>query len=267
MRIDDPVPVVPDDDGENGANGAGGEGQPAGTGAQVDEGEEGKVQEPKDEHGWRSRVDKLTKQRTEARTKLSTLETEHAAMKTELETLRGSVGDETVLSAAEAAGVMPQFIDKAGATVLAQAAKLERDLTFFENHIGGEDYTFELGGQTYTGRQAAQYAATIRGQLRTVAGRSEAIKQKATSRLNSLLELGMAAEKSGWKPGAKPATPATPGGKRTPGNPPPLPGEGGGERRAPSREDAVPKIDYSKVQTREELMKAHTEQSRRSRDG
>ena len=252
---DDGVPAVPGDEGAD-TNGAAGEGQVAETDTEGNEGTEPREPEPKDAHGWRQRIDKLTKQRTEVRQERDTL-------KAKIEELQGTVGDETVMAAAQASGVLPKFIDKAGAQVLTQAARLERDLSFFENHIGGEDYTFQVGDQTYTGRQAAQFAATVRSQLRQVAGKAEAIKQKAFDRHNSLLTLGEAAEKAGWKPGAKAAVPPATGARRTPGAPPPLPGEGGGERRAPARETAVPTIDYSKINTREDRLRALTLQARR----
>jgi hypothetical protein len=252
---------VPDVSGEGtDTNGSDGESQTEENGTE-NTAEDDKAADPRDAHGWRQRVDKLTKQRTEARSKYTELEAKHKAAQQELESLRGTVGDELVMNAAQTAGVLPRFIDKAGAQVLSQAAKLERDLAFFETHIGGEDYTFQVGEQTYTGRQAAQFAATVRNQLRQVSGRADAIRQKALDRHNRLVELGEAAEKAGWKPGAKATTTATGTTRNTP-TPPPLPG-GGGERRAPSREPSVPEIDFSKIQTREDRLKALTEQAQR----
>ena len=103
----------------------------------------------------------------------------------------------------------------------------------------------------------------MRANLRQVAGKAEAIKQKAMDRHNTLLTLGEAAEKAGWKPVAKASATPPANGRRTPGSPPPLPGEGGGERRAPARETAVPTIDYSKINTREERLRALTLEARR----
>lgn len=256
---DEEVPDVPGDEGTD-TNGSDGESQTEENGTEITT-EEDKAPDPKDAHGWRQRVDKLTKQRSEARSKLTAMEAEHKALQQEVETLRGNVGDELVLNAAQTAGVLPRFIDKAGAQVLSQAAKLERDLAFFESHIGGEDYTFQVGEQTYTGRQSAGFAATVRNQLRQVSGRADAIRQKAIDRHNRLVELGEAAEKAGWKPGGKPATTSTTTTRSTP-TPPPLP-KVGGERRAPAREPSVPEIDFSKINTREERLEALTKQAQR----
>lgn len=252
---DDATPDVPDTDGVID--------DPAGEGHDPDTETEPTVDDepkPKDEHGWRKSVDRLTRQRGEARDKLSKLETEHESLKQEVETLRGSVADETVIAAAETAGILPQFIDKTGANVLLQASKLERDLSFFESHIGGESETFELGDKTYTGRQAAQFAASIRGQLRSLSGKADSIKTKAADRIKSLIDLGMAADKAGWKPGSK----VSAGKTASRSTPPNIPGENG-DRRSTNRENSVPKIDWSKITTRAELMEARSSEGRNVR--
>lgn len=212
---------------------------------------------PQGNDGWKHRVGKLTAQRTKLREDLAERERRIAELEAKTASIEEGGGQDVVIAAAEQAGVLPQFLDAKGAKAIEQAAKIERDLQQWEQMAAaGED--FEIGGKTYTARDAARFAAMRSAELRRLSGPAEAAKAKAVERHSALIKLGLEAEKAGWKPGTRAPTP-TPSGRPTP---PPLPG-GGGERRAPSRPTEVPEIDWSKATTPDELAELERQNVRR----
>jgi hypothetical protein len=256
---DEDVPSVPGGAGEAPINDGLAAEELAGkqAGAKQNAGNEDDEPAPQGVDGRMHRINKLTAQRSKLREELSAKEQRIAELEAKTADIEGGGGPDVVISAAETAGVLPQFLDAKGAKAIAEAAKIERDLQYWEQMAAnGEDFEFQ--GRIYTARDAARFAATRSAELRRVSGAAEAARHKAVERHNALLKLGQEAEKAGWKPGTKASTPATP----SKASPPPLPG-GGGERRAPSRTTDVPDIDWSKAETPEQLAELERQNVRR----
>jgi len=195
----------------------------------------------------------------EERTKREAAEKERDEAVAEAKRLADTVGNETILQAAQAAGVPSEIIaseHEAKAIVTLKNNTYWRDV-FEAAGDTEEGWTGQVGGQTitYTPQQCRQQARNLRNQVEgDVQGRRAL--DRAGSKAQTLFELGVAAQKAGltldaikgFKPGQRAVTPALTGKTTTTGarQPPPVPGRGGSRTPLSPRGKAVD-VDWGKV--------------------
>ena len=130
---------------------------------------------------------------------------ENKDLKQQLEEARKLGGDDgqAILSAATTAGVMPSLLTKEQAKGLGDLADKKNALEYFRDLLEGEDDEFEIGGKTYTRRKLERKERTLTEEIHTLEARYGSVRDKAVEKARDLFELGLAAQKAGWKPGKK----------------------------------------------------------------
>jgi hypothetical protein len=179
---------------------------------------------PKQQESVNKRIGALTARRKAAEDERDAVKAERDELKQRVERL----GDETVMRAAGAAGLLPDLIEKGDAARIDQYEQANRSVEVFGEWL--EDNTdpeaeLRIGERTYTRAQVRdfkrQHQKRIQQELAEVPALIERVKRETAE----LIRLGMQAKKSGWKPGAKAAEAAGAGG--TTGKPklpvPPVP--------------------------------------------
>lgn len=207
---------------------------------------------PEQQAAFNKAIGKKTAQRRRAEEKAAELEKERDALKAERDELKGKVGDDAVLAAAQQAGVLPEYVSADDARTVAAAEQLRAEVKNLKRLVrAGEDYTgVDANGneRTWSARQLADLLDAAEERLERNGPKAERIKAKAADEIRADIEAGRQARLGKAKVPAtvKPATQT-----RT-AVPPALPGEGGGKRRDP-RADAGATVDWSKVESPETM--------------
>jgi hypothetical protein len=158
---------------------------------------------PAQQESVNKRIGALTAKRKAAEQERDAVKAERDELKQRVERL----GDETVMRAAGAAGLLPDLIEKGDAARIDQYEQANRSVEVFGEWL--EDNTdaeaeLKIGERTYTRAQVRdfkrQHQKRIQ-ELHDVPALIERVKRETAE----LVRLGMQAKKSGWKPGAKAA--------------------------------------------------------------
>ena len=199
----------------------------------------------------------------EARERADRVEQELATLKAERNALNAKVGDETVLAAMQSAGVLPEYVTADEAKLVGEAESLKASRRFLKQLVRkGEDYTgrdARGNERTWTVDQLEGELDATEERLETVGGRAAVIRQRIIDEYRADCQAGRKARKAG---GA--GAPVKPQVRRPVGvvAPPAVP-TGGGQRRAdPARPAAGGVVDWSKVNSLEELEKAEEAEER-----
>jgi hypothetical protein len=199
-----------------------------------------------------------TKKIHEARERAEAAERELETLKAENTALNAKVGDDAVLSAMQAAGVLPEYVTADEAKIVGESEKLKSSKRFLKALVRkGEDYTgIDSHGneRTWSLEQLEAQLDQTEERLETVGGRAAAIRQRIVEEYREDCKAGREARKKGGKGGA-PATPARPAPKVSAVVPPAVPAGGGARRSDPTRDGAAA-VDWSKVNTPEEMEQA-----------
>ncbi len=208
-----------------------------GAGDEVDENGEGEVVpvaeddgEPVDHNLTQKQQESVNKRIGALTARRKAAEDERDAVKAERDELKQRVerlGDETVMRAAGAAGLLPDLIAKGDAARIDQYEQANRSVEVFSEWL--EDHTdaeaeLTIGERTYTRAQVRDFRRQHQKRIQELA-EVPALIERVKRETAELIRLGMQAKKSGWKPNAKAAEAAGAGG--TTGKPklpvPPVP--------------------------------------------
>lgn len=192
------------------------------------------------------RIGKVVAKQKQAEAQVASLTQERDAAKTELEQLRGKVSDTAVMAAAEAAGVLPQFLQPEDTELFKRSSRLtqERDYWRARSREGG----CTIQGREYTAEQCNDFAAQKNDDLADVLPDVKARRREISKEIKTLLELGKAAKTAKWVPGA--ASTAAPKAPPDGGKPPAKPSD-----PTPTRTPA-PTLDLDKVNSTDDLARA-----------
>ncbi len=217
------------------------EGDPDGDGSDADpDGDDdpggGSQEDDKPDGGSRAqqRIKALTAKRKEAEEKLAESQKELSELKERF----GDAAPDLFIKAAEKTGVLPSLVSKADAKGLTDLADAEAQVRAFRSLLrNNPDSTEFTLGEKEVSRGAVQ------ARLDEWLEKAEDLKEKFGSarktlqdRAKRVFELGLQAEKAGWKPGQKAAkTDEDPdaGKKEKKGNPPKAPSNPSSERKPP----------------------------------
>lgn len=200
-----------------------------------------------------ARIGKITARAKGAEEKLGAVTAERDELKQRFD----RATDAVVLKAAEQIGVMPELLDKTAAATIsdyrnarAQSEALE---SWLEEHLDGDaTMSLDVGGtmREFSRAEVAGLRRQWRAKLEALGDEAPAMIREARQKARDIFTLGLAAQKAGWKLGAKaaPAAGATAAsGQKLPAVPPVRASVGGGSA-APRRavagtdgESAAPK--------------------------
>lgn len=172
--------------------------------------------------------------------------------KRELEEYRKRYGEadpETVLRAAQSAGVMPELVTASEAEGVTKLENAKSNQKFFERLLRRAGDEFEVAGRKMTRDEVEASADQWEVEVGKLETRYGGVKARAASAAQDIWKLGLAAKKAGWDPkkraaaaagGTEARTPAA--GARKPGAT--APGGRPAVRQAPG---AGGKVDWAKV--------------------
>jgi hypothetical protein len=202
------------------------------------------------------RIGKVVAKQKAAEAQASGLKQELEAAQAELGQLRDKVPDKAVMAAAEAAGILPQFLAKEDTELFKSAdkAQTERDYWRARSREGG----CTIQGREYTAEQCNDFAVQKNDELSDLLPDVKARRREISREIKTLLELGKAAKAAKWVPGAKaPTAPAAPAG----GKP-----QAKTDDPAPARQQP-PELDYDKVSSTDDLARTILAEKRQRSKG
>ena len=177
---------------------------------------------PKQQESVNKRIGALTAKRKAAEQERDAVKAERDELKQRVERL----GDETVMRAAGAAGLLPDLIEKGDAARIDQYEQANRSVEVFGEWLEDNtdaDAELKIGERTYTRAQVRDFKRQHQKRIQQLA-EVPALIERVKRETAELIRLGMQAKKSGWKPGAKAADAAGAGATGKPKLPvPPVP--------------------------------------------
>lgn len=146
----------------------------------------------------RKRIQKLVGARKDAEKRVKELERQ-------LEEAKKLGGDDgmALLSAAERSGILPSLMTKELAAGLEALSRKESALAGISHMLDGEDEEFTLGDTVYSRRAVERKERQLREEVRDLKDRFGGQKTELQKKVREIFELGMKAQKAGWKPGEK----------------------------------------------------------------
>jgi hypothetical protein len=189
------------------------------------------------------RIGKVVAKQKAAETQAASLKRDLEAARAELAQFRDKVPDKAVMAAAEAAGILPQFMAKEDTELFkaSDKAQMERDYWRARSREGG----CTIQGREYTAEQCNDFAAQRNDELSDLLPDVKARRREIAKEIKTLLELGKAAKAAKWVPGAKAPVPA-PAGSKPPAKP---------EDPTPTRQQP-PAPEYDKVENPDDFARA-----------
>ena len=144
------------------------------------------------------RIKKLNARAKDAEKRVKELESE-------LEEARklGGDGGEIYTAAIEKAGLLPRLMTKDLAEGLKAIDQKKSALGYFGSLLDSDEDEFEIGGKTYSRRQIERKERALTDEVRELESKFGGKRDKMQAEIRSLFELGLAAQKAGWKPGKK----------------------------------------------------------------
>lgn len=112
---------------------------------------------------------------------------------------RNPISDETVLAAAEEAGVLPQFIDKSSAEILTKADEVTRSIALWEGALAdcfesGKPYVATDGRELSVGA-LMRHVNGLKANNKRVLDKAEQVRASAASKAREIFALGLKASK------------------------------------------------------------------------
>lgn len=140
-----------------------------------------------------------------AQKRINKLIGEKKDLKRQLEEAQRTSGKdgEAIISAARKAGVLPHLMTKELANGLEELDKREKALKYFSGLLDSDDDEFTIGEKEYSRRQLEREESKLKDEIREIKGRFGNEQSKVLKETKAIFELGLAAQKAGWKPGAK----------------------------------------------------------------
>lgn len=195
----------------------------------------------------------------DARSKLEATETELAAIKSERDALNAKVGDNTILSGMQAAGVLPEYITASEAKIVGEAESLKAARRFLKQLVRqGDEYTgLDAYGneRTWDVDQLAGQLDHTEDRLEQIGGKAAAIRERIVEEYRTDCKAGRAVRKQGGKPRASATAKPRRAKPAVTTAPPAPPASTGAQRNNPAHQNKKG-VDWSKVSTREELKEA-----------
>lgn len=157
-----------------------------------------------------ARIGKITARAKGAEEKLGAVTAERDELKQRVD----RATDAVVLKAAEQIGVMPELLDKSAAGTISdyRNAKTQSEALegWLEEHLDGDaTMSLDVGGtmREFNRAEVSALRRQWRAKLEALGDEAPALIRDARQKTRDIFTLGLAAQKAGWKPGAK-ATPA-----------------------------------------------------------
>lgn len=122
-----------------------------------------------------------------------------------LEEAQRLAGDDgkAILSAAEAAGILPSLMSKEEAKGIAAIDRKTKTAKYLKGLLRSDEDEFEIGGETRSRRWIEGELDDLNEELGELRERFGAKRKELAQRTREIFELGMAAVKHGWRPGEK----------------------------------------------------------------
>lgn len=191
-----------------------------------DEDEESEADEDEESESEEDDLDEQLGQRAQKRIKKLNARAKDAErrvkeLESELEEARKLGGDsgEVYTAAIEKAGLLPRLMTKDLAEALTAIDQKKSALGYFGELLDSDEDEFEIGGKTYSRRQIERKERALTNEVRELESKFGGRRDKMQAEIRSLFELGLAAQKAGWKPGKKakenkPVTKDKPGSRK-----------------------------------------------------
>lgn len=191
-----------------------------------DEDEESEADEDEESESEEDDLDEQLGQRAQKRIKKLNARAKDAErrvkeLESELEEARKLGGDsgEVYAAAIEKAGLLPRLVTKDLAEGLKKIDQKKSALGYFGTLLDSDEDEFEIGGKTYSRRQIERKERALNDEVRELESKFGGKRDKMQAEIRSLFELGLAAQKAGWKPGkkakeTKPVTKDKPGSRK-----------------------------------------------------
>lgn len=156
-----------------------------------------------------TRIGKITARAKSAEEKLTGITAERDDLKQRVERM----ADGMVIKAAEQAGVLPELIDKADATMIVEFRAAKTSAEALENWLEDNPdpeatMTLNVGGTQRECKRSevAAFRRQWKARLDEIGEEASAKIREARQKTREVLTLGLAAKKAGWTPGAKSGT-------------------------------------------------------------
>ena len=140
-----------------------------------------------------------------AKKRIGKLTGEVKDLKRELEEARKLSGDDgrAILAAAETAGILPQLMSADEAKGIKELDSKTSARKYLKKLLRSDDDEFEIGGETRTRRWVQGELDDLDEEIGELRERYGAKRRELAEKSKRIFELGMAAQKAGWKPGEK----------------------------------------------------------------
>lgn len=168
----------------------------------------------------------------------------------ELEDFRKRYGEadpETILKAAQSAGVMPDMVTASEAEGVTKLENAKSNQKYFERLLRRSGEEFDVAGRRMTRDEVEASADQWEAEAGKLESRYGGVKARAASAAQEVWRLGMAAKKAGWDPKARAAQVKPAAVARKPGATAP----GGGAAVRPVAGAGGEKVDWAKVSSGE----------------
>ena len=140
-----------------------------------------------------------------AKRRIGKLTGEVKDLKRELEEARKLTGDDgrAILAAAETAGILPQLMSADEAKGIKELDSKTSARKYLKKLLRSDDDEFEIGGETRSRRWVQGELDDLDEEIGELRERYGAKRRELAEKSKRIFELGMAAQKAGWKPGEK----------------------------------------------------------------
>ena len=140
-----------------------------------------------------------------AKLRIGKLTGEVKDLKRELEEARKLSGDDgkAILAAAESAGILPQLMSADEAKGIKELDSKTSARKYLKKLLRSDDDEFEIGGETRSRRWVQGELDDLEEEIDGLRERYGAKRRELAEKSKRIFELGLAAQKAGWKPGEK----------------------------------------------------------------
>ena len=140
-----------------------------------------------------------------AKKRIGKLTGEVKDLKRELEEARKLTGDDgrAILAAAETAGILPQLMSADEAKGIKELDSKTSAKKYLKKLLRSDDDEFEIGGETRSRRWVQGELDDLEEEIGELRERYGAKRRELAEKSKRIFELGMVAQKAGWKPGEK----------------------------------------------------------------
>ena len=170
-----------------------------------EEDEDGDAEEDEDGDGDDEEDDGEKGMGKRAKLRIGKLTGEVKDLKRELEEARKLSGDDgkAILAAAESAGILPQLMSADEAKGIKELDSKTSARKYLKKLLRSDDDEFEIGGETRSRRWVQGELDDLEEEIDGLRERYGAKRRELAEKSKRIFELGLAAQKAGWKPGEK----------------------------------------------------------------